>query len=178
MPLGDPYGPRMKYLSLALLMNSAFALANDYAALRVKDFRIVPPGKDYSQSPILPKSGNCYLKGWELNSGDTDSIIFFHVIERGNVLAGEEQSIQVKGKDIAVDIRSCGKTKGYQHAITKHADGSKTLDVTCSGNPIEGQGSGTMSLTIDKKGIIKAYSLKKRDGWWENFRAINMSCKF
>lgn len=147
-------------------------------SLLVKDFRIVPPGNDYSQSPLLPKSGNCYIKGADLRYQDIDSVVFFHIIERGNVLAGMEQSINVKGKDIVVDIGTCGKTKGYSHSVTANADGSKTLNVKCSGNGLEGQGSGQMSITVNRKNVITAYSLKKRAGWYENFRAIEMSCKF
>lgn len=164
-------------MKIAILIIAAFISLPALAGVLVKDFRIVPPGKDYSQSPVLPKTGNCYLKGWELNSGDTDSIVFFHVIENGS-LAGEEQSILVKGKNILVDIRTCGKEDGYQHSVTTKGDGSRTLNVKCKGSVIEGQGSGSMNLTIDRNGIIQAYSLKKRAGWWENFRGIEMSCKF
>ncbi len=167
-------------MKIAILLIAIFITlpALTQASVLVQDFRIVPPGNDYSQSPLLPKSGNCYIKGADLRYQDTDSVIFFHIIERGNVLAGEEQSINVKGKDIQVDIRTCGKAKGYSQSVTANADGSKTLNVKCSGNGFEGQGSGQMSITVNRNNVITAYSLKKRAGWWENFRSIDMSCKF
>ncbi len=164
-------------MKIAILIIAVFISLPSIAGVLIRDFRIVPPGNDYSHSPLLPKSGDCYLKAADFNYESTDSIIFFHIIERGS-LAGEEQSISVKGKDIEVDIRTCGKIEGYKSQVTKNADGSKTLSVKCSGNAFEGQGSGEMILSIDKKNIIRSYSLKKRAGWWENFRSINMSCQF
>lgn len=165
-------------MKIAILIVAVFISLPSLAGILVKDFRIVPPGSDYSQSPLMPKSGNCYIKGADIRYEDMDSVVFFHIIERGNVLAGLEQSINVKGKDIEVDISTCGKAEGYKSSVIRNADGSKILDVKCSGNGFEGQGAGEMSVSVDKKNIIRSYRLKKRAGWWENFRSINMSCEF
>jgi hypothetical protein len=165
-------------MKIAILIIAVFISLPSIAAITIRDFRIVPPGNDYSQGPLLPKSGNCYIKGADLRYADVDSVVFFHIIERGNTLAGLEQSINVRGKDIDIDISTCGRPEGYRSHVTTNPDGSKTLAVKCSGSGFEGQGSGEMSLTVDKKNIIRSYQLKKRAGWWENFRAVNMACEF
>lgn len=164
-------------MKIAILILAVFISLPSIAGVLIRDFRIIPPGNDYSQSPLLPKSGDCYMKAADIRSGDIDSLIFFHVIERGT-LAGMEQSINVKGKDIEVYLSTCGRPEGYEADVSKKPDGSKTLTVKCSGNAFEGQGSGEMTLSIDKNNVIRSYSLKKRAGWWENFRSIRMSCQF
>ncbi len=167
----------MKTLCLiAGLSFSSLCSAADYVYV-VKNFPVTSPRPDILKEHIKAKTGNCAVVDWDLRYEGARSLIV-HGLSAERDLEGSELDLTMRGEDLSFFINPCGKTTGYRSSIKDHADGSRTLSVTCKGNSLEGRGSGELILTVDAKKRLKALRLVKKEGWWESFRRITLDCSF
>lgn len=176
----------MKYLLLLTLVISqlSFAQTSDpdgtegYDPLIIPDFQILLPAPGKLKTYIPDRRGTCAVFAIQWKESDPLSLMF-NIISPNNTIKNEVETLRIlPDQSLMVYSRACGKLSGYQYKIVRNADGGKTANIACQGNPVKGEGSNRISVTVNRNQYLTSFKMDARHGWYNSFYKAQLDCKF